>query len=124
MAISRRLCQEKIKKNAKNTREGVYGDIPISLSKEIGIELAIPASKTFNKIVQTCEWPSRWKKESGLNTLNLDRLSIRRASFCLKFAQEALKSEKHSSWFVPDLNVNNTRRKLNKTMFLVSLRPP
>ena len=57
--------EEKIKK-AKNTKGGVPGDLPVKLAKEFGPELAIPASKIFNNIVQTGKWPMRWKIENGL----------------------------------------------------------
>jgi len=63
--ISKRLVEEKIKK-AKNTKGGVPGDLPVKLAKEFGPELAIPASKIFNNIVQTGKWPMRWKIENGL----------------------------------------------------------
>ena len=53
--------------------------------------------------------------ENALVTLNLQRLSERRASLCLKFAEKAFKSDKHSSWFVPDQNNQNTRRKVQRT---------
>ena len=51
---------------AKNTKGGVKGDLPVKLSKEFGPELAIPAAQIFNKIVQTGQWPARWKKEQGI----------------------------------------------------------
>ena len=53
--------------------------------------------------------------ENALVTLNLQRLSERRERLCLKFAEKALKSEKHSSWFAPDHNNLNTRRKVQRT---------
>ena len=52
--------------------------------------------------------------ENALNFLGLNRLKIRRESLCLKFAEKALKSEKHKSWFVLDSNPNNTRRIVKK----------
>ena len=53
--------------------------------------------------------------ENALVTLYLQRLSEIRASLCLKFAEKALKSEKHSSLFVPDQNNQNIRRKVQRT---------
>ena len=53
--------------------------------------------------------------ENALVTLNLQRLSERIASLCLKFAENALKPEKHSSWFVPDQNNQNTRKIVQRT---------
>ena len=63
--ISRQMVEEKIKR-AKMTKGGVPGDLPVKLSKEFGPELAIPASKIFNNIVQTGKWPNRWKEEQGI----------------------------------------------------------
>ena len=51
--------------------------------------------------------------ENALQTLKLEKLSTRRSSLCLKFAKKAFRSEKFSSWFVPDQNTHNTRRKVN-----------
>ena len=50
--------------------------------------------------------------ENALLTLNMEKLNDRRESICLKFAQKSYKSEKFSSWFVPDYKAINTRRKL------------
>ena len=63
--ISTSLVEKKIQK-AKNTKGGVSGDLPVKLSKEFGSELAIPASRIFNNIVQTGKWPIRWKQEQGI----------------------------------------------------------
>ena len=51
--------------------------------------------------------------DNALETLHLEKLSTRRATLCLKFAKKAFQSEKFSSWFVPDQNTHNTRRKVN-----------
>ena len=48
--------------------------------------------------------------QAALTTLGLDRLDRRRESLSIKFAKKAFKSKKYSSWFVPDLNILNTRR--------------
>ena len=48
--------------------------------------------------------------ENALSTLNIERLCVRREKLCLKFAKKSLASEKFSSWFVRDENVQNTRR--------------
>ena len=50
--------------------------------------------------------------ENALITLDLESLFSRREKLCLKFAKKALVSEKFSSWFVRDENVQNTRRKV------------
>ena len=50
--------------------------------------------------------------DNALSILNLERLSGRREKLCLKFARKSLASEKFSSWYVPDENPQNTRRKL------------
>ena len=63
--ISRQLIEAKIKK-AKNTKGGVPGDLPVRLAKEFSPELAIPAQKIFNKVVQSGKWPDRWKTEMGI----------------------------------------------------------
>jgi hypothetical protein len=59
------MVSQKIK-ISKNTRGGVPGDLPIRLAKEFGPELAAPATKIFNNIVQTGKWPDRWKEERGI----------------------------------------------------------
>ena len=53
--------------------------------------------------------------ENALYVLNLEKLSARRQTLCLKFAKRAFKSDKFSSWFVPDKKTYNTRRKMCKT---------
>ena len=63
--ISQKLVASRIEK-AKNTKGGVEGDLPVKLSKQFSQELAVPAAKIFNKIVETGEWPSRWKIEKGI----------------------------------------------------------
>ena len=52
--------------------------------------------------------------ENALKTLNMDKLSTRRKTLCLKLANKAFKSERFSSWFTPDQNAHNTRRKVKK----------
>ena len=63
--ISNAPVKLKIKK-ANNTKGGVQGDLLVKLAKEFGEELSVPAARIFNKIVQTGQWPSRWKKEHGI----------------------------------------------------------
>ena len=53
--------------------------------------------------------------QNALEKLKLHTLSERREVLCLKFAKKAIKSEKYSSWFKPDINSQNTRRKVNRT---------
>ena len=42
------------------------GDLPIKVAKEFSQELAVPAARIFNKIVETGQWPARWKQEHGI----------------------------------------------------------
>ena len=63
--ISEKLVATKIEK-AKNTKAGTEGDLPIRLSKQFSQDIAIPAARIFNKIVQSGEWPARWKIENGI----------------------------------------------------------
>ena len=49
--------------SAKKPNSGVPGDMPSSIIKEFAPELATPASKIINNIVQSCEWPANWKLE-------------------------------------------------------------
>ena len=42
------------------------GDLPVKLAKEFMQELAIPAARIFNNIVQIGKWPMRWKAEQGI----------------------------------------------------------
>ena len=51
--------------------------------------------------------------ENALAILDLESLDRRREKLCTKFARKSMKSEKFSSWFVRDENVQNTRRKVN-----------
>ena len=53
--------------------------------------------------------------QGALTTLSLDRLDKRRESLSIKFAKKSFKSKKYSSWFVPDLNILNTRRVVKVT---------
>ena len=50
--------------------------------------------------------------QPALVSLGLERLDTRREGLCTRFAKKALKSPKYQSWFVPDSNVPNTRRKV------------
>ena len=40
--------------------------MPAKLAKEFSPELALPMSMIFNEIVQTGEWPEKWKTEVGI----------------------------------------------------------
>ena len=42
------------------------GDLPVKLAKEFSQELAAPASRIFNNIIQSGKWPERWKAEQGI----------------------------------------------------------
>ena len=63
--ISRQKVDTKIKE-AKTTKGGVPGDLPVKLAKEFGPELARPAAKLFRTISKTGIWPTRWKTERGI----------------------------------------------------------
>ena len=41
----------------KKTKAGVHGELPQSLNKEFGPELAVPLSQIYNNIVQKGLWP-------------------------------------------------------------------
>ena len=53
-------------RKAKKTKSGVLGDLPKSLTKEFGPELAVPLSSIYNNIIKTGKWPQNWKIEHGL----------------------------------------------------------
>ena len=54
----------------------------MALYKEFGQELSVPLSRIYNKIIQTGQWPDKWKVEYGLplkkktNTENEDDIRI------------------------------------------------
>ena len=50
--------------------------------------------------------------ENAMSALNLESLGRRREKLCIKFAKKSFLSEKFLSWFVPDENPLNTRRKI------------
>ena len=50
--------------------------------------------------------------ENAMSILDLESLCRRREKLSIKFAKKSFKSEKFSSWFVPDENPLNTRRKI------------
>ena len=63
--ISRQKVEAKIKE-AKNTKGGVPGDLPVRLAKEFGPELAVPAAQLFRTVAKSGVWPQRWKTERGV----------------------------------------------------------
>ena len=63
--LSRFKVENMIRK-AKKTKSGIPGELPQSLNKEFGPELAIPLSMIYNNIVATGQWPDSWKIEYGL----------------------------------------------------------
>ena len=52
--------------HAKKPKGGVPGDLPKKLLQEFSPELAVPATKIFQNIVHTQEWPSPWRLEYGI----------------------------------------------------------
>ena len=50
----------------------------------------------------------------ALEVLKLKTLSERRDVLCMKFARKAIKSEKYSTWFVPDSNTQILEGRLIK----------
>ena len=46
--------------------------------------------------------------------VGLESLEERRHKLCLKFAKNAVKHNKHSKWFVPNVRVANTRLEQDK----------
>ena len=63
--ISRQKVESKINE-AKNTKGGVPGDLPVKLTKEFGPEIARPAAQLFRTIAKSGVWPSRWRTERGI----------------------------------------------------------
>ena len=47
----------------KKPNSSVPGDVPRTLIKEFPFDYAVPATKIFNKIIQTSIWPRQWVKE-------------------------------------------------------------
>ena len=62
--FSKKRCRKN--REGKNTKGGVARDLPVKLAKEFGKELATPASRIFNNIIQSGKWPMRWKSEQGI----------------------------------------------------------
>ena len=52
--------------------------------------------------------------ENALKILKVEKLKIRRETLCMKFARDAYKSEKFSSWFVPSRKLRFTRSQPSK----------
>jgi hypothetical protein len=51
---------------------------------------------------------------NALESVSLESLDKRRQKLCLKFAKKALRHEKHTKWFVPNVRLANTRLKQDK----------
>jgi hypothetical protein len=51
---------------------------------------------------------------NALGVVGLQSLEERRHKLCLKFATKAVKHDKHSKWFVPNVRVENTRLEQDK----------
>ena len=47
----------------KKPNSSVPGDIPKVLIKDNPYEFAKPATKIFNRIVRTADWPKQWRQE-------------------------------------------------------------
>ena len=52
--------------HAKKPKGGVPGDLPKKIMKEFAIDLAKPATKIYQNIVNKQEWPSTWRMEYGI----------------------------------------------------------
>ena len=50
-------------RSSKKPKTGVPGDIPRAIVNEFSPELATPASRIINNIVQSSSWPEQWKLE-------------------------------------------------------------
>ena len=48
---------------ARKPKSCVPGDIPSRLVEEFAMELTIPATKIYENILKTNQWPSQWKTE-------------------------------------------------------------
>ena len=51
---------------------------------------------------------------NALESVSLESLDKRRPKLCLKFAKKALRHEKHTKWFVPNVRLANTRLEQDK----------
>ena len=60
--------------------------------------------------------------EDALVLLNMDSLSSRRKSICLKFAKKALKNPKYTNWFKPNVNNGPDTRSEKNVLLPVSTR--
>ena len=49
-----------------------------------------------------------------LKIVSLESLDERRQKLCLKFAKKAVRHEKHSKWFVPNVRLANTRQEQDR----------
>ena len=93
----------------------------------IVLELAVPAWK--DALTQSCKHDiERVKKtalhimlgdsygsyRNALENVSLESLDERGHKLCLKFAKKALRQEKHSKWFVPNVRLANTRLEQDK----------
>ena len=50
-------------KHVTKPKSSVPGDIPRKLIQEFTYEFAKPATRIFNEIIQSAQWPSQWKVE-------------------------------------------------------------
>ena len=57
------LCSGKINLDLKKPNSSVPGDIPKVLIKDKSYEFTKPATKIFNRIVQTADWEKQWPQE-------------------------------------------------------------
>ena len=56
----------KLINESRVTKSVCEGDIPGSLIKEFSPELSFPLTKIFNTIIESGEWPKKWKIETGI----------------------------------------------------------
>jgi hypothetical protein len=52
--------------HAKKPKGGIPGDLPKKILREFAIDLATPATKIFQNIINKQEWPSTWRVEYGI----------------------------------------------------------
>ena len=47
-------------------KSAVGGDVPREIIKQFSFEYAKPATKIFNQVIQSAQWPEQWKTEQTI----------------------------------------------------------
>ena len=88
----------------KKPNSFVEGDIPKKLIQEYSYLWARPATNIFNKIIQTAEWPLKWKLENMIDKTESPKLvkseddtrTISKTNFMSKVFESLL-----GNWLLP-----------------------